>query len=374
MARLEIAGMWWTIDRDAKRVGSVVLVALALGALFVTCSIPSGTASAPRVAAGPAPANAPGSAGAAKPASTQAPAAGSAPAGASGNTPGAATATASTAAAPAAGATSVAVNSPRWAALLWAAACCAVGGFIGFIFGIPRSLSSDTARTAVPTQLVGGDAAKTRATTSREAADIALAERDRTAKVAQDAAKAVADATAKAERLETVAKNAPTDANAQAQAVVAKQELVDVQAKKKEADEIAAQKLNAAKSAEEKAKKDHDALAAISQAAGAPPSKVENGRGPSTAVNTNLEQISDWLTKIIVGVSLVNSEKVGDAMWTAAKQMALSIGGGPSRESLALAILVYFAVVGLLGGYLLTRLFLQRAFSAVGSTEIASEG
>jgi hypothetical protein len=31
-------------------------------------------------------------------------------------------------------------------------------------------------------------------------------------------------------------------------------------------------------------------------------------------VNTNLEQISDWLTKIIVGVSLVNSERIGWAM------------------------------------------------------------
>ena len=89
---------------------------------------------------------------------------------------------------------------------------------------------------------------------------------------------------------------------------------------------------------------------------------MPEGYGTSTAVNTNLEQISDWLTKIIVGVSLVNSEQIGAVMQRAAGTMANSMGGGPARGSLALAILVYFGVVGLLGGYLLTRLFLQRAF------------
>jgi hypothetical protein len=142
----------------------------------------------------------------------------------------------------------------RWTALLWSGAWFAVGSFIGFIFGIPRSLSSDTARTDVPAR---------------------------------------------------VPAKPQTEAALQAAAV---------------------------------------------------------GRGPSTAVNTNLEQISDWLTKIIVGVSLVNSGQIGDIMLRAADIMAGSLGGGPARKSLALAILVYFSVLGLLGGYLLTRLFLQRAF------------
>jgi hypothetical protein len=148
----------------------------------------------------------------------------------------------------------------RFAAVLWAAACCAVGGFVGFIFGIPRTLSSDTARTAVP---------------------------------------------------------APARA-----------------------------------------------LARSEQADGAnPPPKS----APSTAVNTNLEQISDWLTKIIVGVSLVNTERIGWAMHNAATTMAASIATGGAGISLALAVMVYFGVVGLLGGYLLTRLFLQPAFNAAGA-------
>jgi len=145
-------------------------------------------------------------------------------------------------------------DAQRWAGLLWSGAWFAVGSFIGFIFGIPRSLSSDTARTGAP-----------------------LPDPDRV-----------------------------------------------------------------------------DTTPGLQPAATA--------RGPSTAVNTNLEQISDWLTKIIVGVSLVNSEQIGDAMLYAARTMANSLGGGPARVSLSLAILVYFGVIGVLGGYLLTRLFLQRAF------------
>jgi hypothetical protein len=184
-----IRGKWWAIDRDAKRVATVMLLSLTLGMLAVACAI-----------------DGPGD-----------------------------------------------PSQARWSALLWCLACCAAGSFIGFIFGIPRTLSSDTARHALPP--------------------------------------------------EQTARGAPTP------------------------------------------------------------------HGPSTAVNTNLEQISDWLTKIIVGVSLVNSEKLGAAMMAVARHMAASFGGGAARVSLATAMLAYFSVVGLLGGYLLTRLFLQRAFDAAGYGE-----
>ncbi|MCS0628160.1 hypothetical protein NX786_02225 [Telluria mixta] len=53
-------------------------------------------------------------------------------------------------------------------------------------------------------------------------------------------------------------------------------------------------------------------------------------------------------------------------MLGAARTMASSLGGGAARQSLALAILVYFGVIGVLGGYLLTRLFLQWAFATAG--------
>lgn len=168
----------------------------------------------------------------------------------------------------------------RWAALLWSGACFAVGSFIGFIFGIPRSLSSDTARTSLPPRNPDPNRPKGNPADPNDAATAA---------------------------------RTPAQSQAPSQ------------------------------------------------------TSAPDGRGPSTAVNTNLEQISDWLTKIIVGVSLVNSEKIGTTLLRAADTMADSMGGGPERKSLALAILVYFGVIGLLGGYLLTRLFLQRAFDTAGA-------
>lgn len=68
-------------------------------------------------------------------------------------------------------------------------------------------------------------------------------------------------------------------------------------------------------------------------------------------------------------MSLVNSERIGWAIWIAAGHIGESLGGGTNRASLALAIMVYFSVVGLLSGYLLTRLFLQPAFNAASASE-----
>ena len=77
-------------------------------------------------------------------------------------------------------------------------------------------------------------------------------------------------------------------------------------------------------------------------------------------VNTNLEEISDWLTKIIVGVSLVEAQKIKAALGEAAMLFAKGLGG-PDQVSFAYALMLYFSVSGFLGSYLLTRLYLQRA-------------
>jgi hypothetical protein len=86
----------------------------------------------------------------------------------------------------------------------------------------------------------------------------------------------------------------------------------------------------------------------------------------STGVNTNLEEISDWLTKIIVGVSLVELQ-AGLAQLEKAAQMIAQALGGKSQESFAYALMVYFSISGFLGSYLLTRLYLQKAFREAGS-------
>jgi hypothetical protein len=80
--------------------------------------------------------------------------------------------------------------------------------------------------------------------------------------------------------------------------------------------------------------------------------------------NTNLEQISDWLTKIIVGVTLVQLQPALGQLEKAATVISTSLGGA---LSFAYALMLYFSITGFLGSYLLTRLFLQKAFREADS-------
>ena len=77
-------------------------------------------------------------------------------------------------------------------------------------------------------------------------------------------------------------------------------------------------------------------------------------------VNTNLEDISDWITKIIVGLGLINLGRIPGFF----DQLAQRLTTDPSTDqrAFALSLIVYFLVIGFLFGYLITRMFLQRAF------------
>jgi len=79
--------------------------------------------------------------------------------------------------------------------------------------------------------------------------------------------------------------------------------------------------------------------------------------------NTNLEQISDWLTKIIVGVTLVEIAKVPGKFMNLSAYVALAFGDPPVPASLAAVVLTYFAITGFWGAYLWTRVFLAPEFT-----------
>jgi hypothetical protein len=76
------------------------------------------------------------------------------------------------------------------------------------------------------------------------------------------------------------------------------------------------------------------------------------------AVNTNLTEISDWLTKIIVGVGLVELKTIPDFIRRVSTPLATSLDPGAPRTAEAAAITVCFTLVGFLFGYLCTRVFL----------------
>lgn len=87
------------------------------------------------------------------------------------------------------------------------------------------------------------------------------------------------------------------------------------------------------------------------------PSEISNADNTHSAYaeNTNLEQISDWLTKIIVGITLVQFDKI------IALLNSISDSYGPLFHqsvgpSIAGAIVIYFVIGGFLVGYLWTRI------------------
>src|SRR5215216_1573931 len=79
--------------------------------------------------------------------------------------------------------------------------------------------------------------------------------------------------------------------------------------------------------------------------------------------NTNLEQISDWLTKILVGAALVNLFRFPSFIAQASSQIALALGG-ETLKSIAAAMLLYFPAEGFLGAFILTRMTLSTSMES----------
>jgi len=88
------------------------------------------------------------------------------------------------------------------------------------------------------------------------------------------------------------------------------------------------------------------------------PSGTERGLG--LGINTNLEEISDWLTKILVGLGLVELGRAPEYLQRAGYYIGQGLGD--NRQSTAAGMVVFFLGLGFLCGYLLTRMFVGPAF------------
>jgi hypothetical protein len=89
-------------------------------------------------------------------------------------------------------------------------------------------------------------------------------------------------------------------------------------------------------------------------------------------VNTSLNEIADWLTKIIVGVSLVNAQTAYSYFKLGAKTLGSGLAitkdgtvatAAMSALSFAAGLIVTFFILGLMGTYLLTRLWISAALA-----------
>jgi hypothetical protein len=95
---------------------------------------------------------------------------------------------------------------------------------------------------------------------------------------------------------------------------------------------------------------------------------VASGNGAHYEPNTNLTQISDWLTKTIVGVGLVNwKPALGWFNRTATALGSSLVLEGSGGSVVGGSIILFFGVSGFLCGYNLTQLFLARALARSGN-------
>lgn len=84
--------------------------------------------------------------------------------------------------------------------------------------------------------------------------------------------------------------------------------------------------------------------------------------GVAYQANTNLEQISDWLTKIMIGVGLTQLTNLPGKLQQLTDYVSIGLGNASGSRPFTLFVILYFAVCGFLFGYLWTRLFLAGEF------------
>lgn len=80
-----------------------------------------------------------------------------------------------------------------------------------------------------------------------------------------------------------------------------------------------------------------------------------------TRPNTNLEEISDWLTKILVGAGLTQLNKIQTKLAELSGYVASGMGGSGADKSLVAVEIVFFGVCGFLGAFLWVRLYMGKA-------------
>jgi hypothetical protein len=101
------------------------------------------------------------------------------------------------------------------------------------------------------------------------------------------------------------------------------------------------------------------------------------GQGGYTA-NTNLEDISDWITKIIVALGIVELMKLPGLFRRLADYIQQEASMKDVSDSTLISIILYFGIAGFFFGYLFTRFYLPREWGnwedKDKNAEIALEG
>ena len=91
------------------------------------------------------------------------------------------------------------------------------------------------------------------------------------------------------------------------------------------------------------------------------PHSSSGGATPQSP-NTNLDQLSDWLTKVLLGAGLVQLKTLPGQIARAGAYIANGLGPDQHYSRFAAALVVYFTVLGFFSGYLGTRVLYNKVF------------
>lgn len=95
---------------------------------------------------------------------------------------------------------------------------------------------------------------------------------------------------------------------------------------------------------------------------GIPRSRSVQATDATYQPNTNLEQVSDWLTKIIIGVSLVEMRTIASSVYELVGQLKVGFDMEHAYP-FVWALLIFNFFFGLISGYLITRVHLPLMFA-----------
>ncbi len=117
-------------------------------------------------------------------------------------------------------------------------------------------------------------------------------------------------------------------------------------------------------------------VAPSTASASAPPPPPDQDPQPPVTLSrpsvSNLEQVADWVTKLLLGGGLTQMQRIPPKVWQWARVVALGIiGDDPkindrlilAQQSFAAGLLVYAFILGFFSGYLITKLQLGKAIA-----------
>ncbi len=87
--------------------------------------------------------------------------------------------------------------------------------------------------------------------------------------------------------------------------------------------------------------------------------------------NSNLEQVSDWLTKILIGVTLTQIGEIPGLVQRLVDYVRGPFGLAPTTSGFVLSTLALYFIGGFLVGYLWSRLYLGRALRLADEVSLA---